>query len=77
VYLLLPTIILIMKMMVLSWAYSWLEQLFKESCFLLIYVLIAIEFGPGPKDLYTRVFLPEGEAGASLTTREQDDRRHV
>lgn len=74
-YLLLPTILLIIKIMVLSWAYSWLEALFKEACFLLIYVLIAIDFSPGPSHLYTSMFLPEGGPGPGalrLDERRQD-----
>ena len=79
VYLLLPTIILIIKMMVLTWAYNWLETVFKEACNLLIYVLIAIDFGPGPKDLYTRMFLPEAAGGSdqSSTQQQEEDRRQV
>lgn len=57
-YLLLPTILLITRIMLLSWAYNWLDQLLKEGAFLAIYVCIAVTFGPTSHELYTRPFAP-------------------
>jgi membrane protein required for beta-lactamase induction len=58
IYLLLPTLLLIVKIMLLSWAYNWLDSLLHEAAYLLVYVAIAISFGPTDRDQYVRPFVP-------------------
>jgi hypothetical protein len=68
-YLLLPTILLIIRIMLLSWAYSWLDELIHQGTILAICVSVVVTFGPYERELYTRPFTPS-EQGAEQQAQQ-------
>lgn len=55
-YLLLPTFLLVTRIMLLSWSYAWLDQLLRQGIYLSIYVALAVTFAPTAKELYSKPF---------------------
>lgn len=68
-YLLLPTILLIIRIMLLSWAYSWLDELLHQGAVLAICVSVAVTYGPVERELYTRPFGPAEALGSGQQTQ--------
>jgi len=55
-YILLPTFMLVMKSLILSWQYTWLGVALNEFCMLLIYVHTGMTFAPFNECFLTRAF---------------------
>ena len=58
-YLLLPTLLMVSRLMLLSWPYAWIDPILRQSLYLAIYVALAINFAPTDKTLY---YAPFGSA---------------
>lgn len=55
-YLLLPTFLMAMRVMLISWPYSWVDPLLRHSFLIALYVAIALAFAPTDKELWRRPF---------------------
>ena len=62
-YLLLPTLLLVGRVMLFSWAYAWLDPLLRQGLYLAMYVAIATAFSPTDKQLYAKPFDLQGGPG--------------
>ena len=64
-FLLLPTFILLIELLILGWEYSWLTIFTSEVSYLSIYLILAVQFLPSNLNLYTKPFAPEPGAEES------------
>jgi len=55
-YILIPTVVLLIKMFVLSWEYEWTEQLLSEFFLFVVYIIIGYLYAPFSYFTLTNIF---------------------
>lgn len=56
IYLLFPTLLVVIRVMLVSWPYSWIDPLLRHALLIALYVAIALAFAPTDKELWRRPF---------------------
>lgn len=70
-YLLLPTLLLVARVMLVAWPYAWVDPLLRHALYLALFVALAVAFAPVDVELYRRPFALEPWRGAEGEREER------